>query len=121
MTAPAPDGAKRKAGSPPEGADARSKRHPADQPTPAPLLEERRHELAEVYAAYTALAAAPPGTSPPEQPYLRLLKAGQGEWARGGAGWVRQTPLGQHPRNRTSNAARMGARAQPATGLHLPS
>lgn len=78
MTAPAPDGAKRKAGSPPEGADARSKRHPADQPTPAPLLEERRHELAEVYAAYTALAAAPPGTSPPEQPYLRLLKAGQG-------------------------------------------
>lgn len=76
--------AKRKAGSPPEGADARSKRQPADQPAPAPQ-EERRRELAEVYAAYTALAAAPPGAPPPEQPYLRLLKAGRGEWGGRGA------------------------------------
>ncbi|KAI7837421.1 hypothetical protein COHA_008788, partial [Chlorella ohadii] len=71
------EGAKRKAGSPPEGADARSKRQPADQPAAGPL-EERRLELAEVYAAYTALASAAPGAPPPEQPYLRLLKAGQG-------------------------------------------
>lgn len=78
------EGAKRKAGSPPEGADARSKRQPADQPAAGPL-EERRLELAEVYAAYTALASAPPGAPPPEQPYLRLLKAGQGEWGSRGA------------------------------------
>lgn len=55
---PDPEGSKRKAGTSPEGSAVRQKRatpSPADQDA---ALEERRRELAEVYAAYDALYRA---------------------------------------------------------------
>lgn len=83
--APPGDASKRKAGSPPEGAPA-AKRGAPDQAPDAAACEERRQELAEVYAAYAALTAAAPGDTPPEQAFLRLLQAAQGAPERRGQG-----------------------------------
>lgn len=73
-----PDASKRKAGSPPEGADARAKRPGPGQPQPGEA-EERQREVAEVWAAYQALHHAPADSTPPEAAFLRLLQAAQGE------------------------------------------
>lgn len=51
---PADSAGKRKAGSPAEGSDARQKRSAPGSPDPA-ALDERRREVAEVYAAYDTL------------------------------------------------------------------
>lgn len=85
---------KRKAGSPPEGEDGRQQKRGASAPPDAAALEERRWELAEVYAAYDALYRAyqqqraeedggvggsSSAVPPLEASFLRLLQAGQGE------------------------------------------
>ena len=86
--APPGDASKRKAGSSPEGAPA-AKRGAPDQAPDAAACEERRREVAEVYAAYAALTAAPPGGPPPEQAFLRLLQAAQGEPGCRQRAWTR--------------------------------
>lgn len=74
--------AKRPASESPEGAQDRAKRGAGAAqaaPPPQPDLEERRRELAELYAAYDALHRTPQGQGLPEQPFLRLLQGVQGE------------------------------------------